>query len=120
MDKPKYVYIGRVDRVVDGDTVDATIDCGFGIYCSHRFRLHGVDTPETWRPSCEAEKVHGESATAYVKYLLEGRDAIFKTYKLSVYGRYESEIWTVDVAGNPVNSLADLLAENDLLKRDKY
>ena len=35
-----------VNKVIDGDTVDATIDLGFGLWASFRFRLTGVDTPE--------------------------------------------------------------------------
>ena len=119
-EKPKYIYKAHIDYVVDGDTVDATCDIGFGISCKQRFRLHGVDTPETWRPKTLAEKEHGEEAKLYVKSLIENNDVIIKTYKLSIYGRYEAEIWTMNAEGEPVDSLAELLQENDLLKYDSY
>lgn len=35
-----------LNRVIDGDTVDATLDLGFGLWASFRFRVAGVDTPE--------------------------------------------------------------------------
>lgn len=41
-----YTYWATPARVVDGDTVDLTVDCGFGIRLAGRFRLAGVNTPE--------------------------------------------------------------------------
>ena len=43
-----YKYKINVTRVVDGDTVDADIDLGFGMtYKKQRIRLMGIDTPES-------------------------------------------------------------------------
>ncbi len=36
----------RVVEVVDGDTLDACVDVGFGIWITDRFRLKGINTPE--------------------------------------------------------------------------
>ena len=36
----------EIDRVVDGDTIDVTIDLGFDLYKKERVRVAGVDTPE--------------------------------------------------------------------------
>lgn len=41
-----YTYNATVVRVIDGDTIDLDVDLGFNIYHKHRFRLHGIDTPE--------------------------------------------------------------------------
>ena len=42
-----YEYKCKIDRVVDGDTVDVDIDLGFGIWLrKERVRLYGIDTPE--------------------------------------------------------------------------
>ena len=32
--------------MVDGDTIDVTIDLGFDLYKKERVRIAGVDTPE--------------------------------------------------------------------------
>ena len=41
-----YEYRCLVRRVVDGDTIDVDIDCGFGIWLKNqRIRLVGIDTP---------------------------------------------------------------------------
>ena len=42
-----YDYGFKLDRVVDGDTVDGTIDLGFGISVKKRIRLLGINAPET-------------------------------------------------------------------------
>ena len=36
----------EINRVVDGDTIDVTIDLGFDLYKKERVRIAGVDTPE--------------------------------------------------------------------------
>lgn len=46
-----YEYrVKEIIRVVDGDTVEAVIDLGFGLSSKFRFRLAGVDTPERGEP----------------------------------------------------------------------
>ena len=36
----------EINRVLDGDTIDVTIDLGFDLYKKERVRIAGVDTPE--------------------------------------------------------------------------
>ena len=40
-------YRCKITRVIDGDTVDASIDLGFSIMYLDRIRLMGLDTPES-------------------------------------------------------------------------
>ena len=40
--KPQYIYKATVQKVVDGDTVDLLIDCGFNILRTERIRFYGV------------------------------------------------------------------------------
>lgn len=49
-------YRARVDRIVDGDTVDVVLDLGFNVQKRIRLRLKGVDTAETWGVSKESEE----------------------------------------------------------------
>jgi len=52
--KPTYTYDAVITRVVDGDTVDATVDLGFKIFRKIRIRLAGIDAPEGKRtPAAE-------------------------------------------------------------------
>ena len=73
-----YEYRAKINRVVDGDTVDVDIDLGFGVWLhDERVRIMGIDTPES-RTSDEEEKVFGLAAKARLKELL-GETAILKT-----------------------------------------
>ena len=60
----------KVNRVVDGDTIDVTIDLGFDLYKKERVRVAGVDTPEKRTRNLE-EKALGIDATGWLKAKLE-------------------------------------------------
>jgi endonuclease YncB( thermonuclease family) len=61
----------EVNRVLDGDTLDITIDLGFDLYKKERVRVAGVDTPEKRTKNLE-EKALGIEATNWLKEKLEG------------------------------------------------
>jgi len=61
----------KINRVVDGDTIDVTIDLGFDLMKKERVRIAGVDTPEK-RTRDKEEKVLGIDATNWMKEKLEG------------------------------------------------
>ena len=65
--------VTEINRVVDGDTIDVTIDLGFDLYKKERVRVAGVDTPEKRTRDLE-EKALGLDATNWMKKKLE--DAI--------------------------------------------
>lgn len=55
----EFIYrVSSLERVVDGDTIDVTIDLGFDVCTRQRVRLLGIDTPES-RTSDPEEKVFG-------------------------------------------------------------
>ena len=60
-----------IDKVLDGDTIDVTIDLGFDLYKKERVRIAGVDTPEKRTRDLE-EKALGLDATNWMKEQLEG------------------------------------------------
>lgn len=84
-----YEYKAKVDRVIDGDTVDFIVDLGFHVNIKIRCRLERVNTPEK-----------GQSDWAYAtetlsKLLAEkGEYVTIKTKKTEKYGR-----WLVDIDG---------------------
>jgi len=63
--------VTEINRVVDGDTIDVTIDLGFDLYKKERVRVAGVDTPEKRTRNLE-EKALGIDATEWLKDKLEG------------------------------------------------
>ena len=56
----------KINKVVDGDTIDVTIDLGFDLYKKERVRIAGVDTPEKRTRDLE-EKELGIHATNWMK-----------------------------------------------------
>ena len=73
-----YEYRAKVNRVVDGDTVDVDIELGFDIVLTgQRVRIMGIDTPES-RTSDPVEKVFGLAAKHRLQELL-GETAVLKT-----------------------------------------
>ena len=106
----KYIYRAKLDRVVDGDTVDALIDVGFNIWFKKRIRFMGLDTWES-RTRDLAEKEKGLAAKAYVKDLLENSDDgkfSIISHGRGKYGRVLGEIF---VKGHE-KSVNELLKEN--------
>jgi micrococcal nuclease len=54
-----YQYKCKINKVLDGDTVDIDLDLGFNIILvNQRVRMAGVDTPES-RTANKEEKVRG-------------------------------------------------------------
>ena len=62
--------VTEINRVLDGDTIDVTIDLGFDLYKKERVRIAGVDTPEKRTRNLE-EKELGIDATNWLKKKLE-------------------------------------------------
>lgn len=103
MFKTEYTYNAIVDRVVDGDTIDLTVDLGLKItWKGIRVRLVGpngqwFDAPEINRGT-DKEKAAGRDARAWLKeHLLPGTYITIKTFKpdsRDSFGRWLSAIWS--------------------------
>ena len=81
-----YTYKAKLDRVVDGDTVDANIDLGFDITIHKRIRLAGIDTPESRTRDLE-EKARGLAAKDKLIELLGDGEFVLESKEVGKYGR---------------------------------
>tara|TARA_Y100001963_G_C6759980_1_gene438963 strand:- start:104 stop:493 length:390 start_codon:yes stop_codon:yes gene_type:complete len=111
----KYIYRGKLERVVDGDTIDALIDVGFDIWVKKRIRYKGIDTWES-RTRDLAEKAKGLEAKARNKELLmeiSSKSGYFrlKSYGVGKYGRVLGEIFIEDSEGKQYNINETLISE---------
>lgn len=90
-----YTYkIKEITKVVDGDTLDAIIDLGFGITKKERIRIAAIDAPETRTRNLHEKKL-GFEAKAWLKKHVEYCDnVIIKTEKEGKYGRILGWIYT--------------------------
>ena len=111
----KYIYRGKLERVVDGDTVDALIDVGFDIWVKKRIRYMGLDTWESRTRNLEEKKL-GLAAKARNKELLEevsSKSGYFrlKSHGVGKYGRVLGEIFILDKEGQTINVNQKLIHE---------
>ncbi|MFV0593388.1 MAG: thermonuclease family protein [Draconibacterium sp.] len=95
-----YTYHAKVNRIVDGDTMDLVIDLGFKITTLQRIRLRGINTPETYNVKKDSEEYKkGMLAKEYVIKRMEENnyEVIVETNKdVGKFGRYIGVIRLAD------------------------
>jgi micrococcal nuclease len=88
-----HYQIKKINKVVDGDTIDVDIDLGFNITISQRVRLKGINAPETRTKNLE-EKDKGLKAKSWLEEELSKEGQwIIKTYKEDKYGRILGDVY---------------------------
>ena len=114
--------VTEINRVVDGDTIDVTIDLGFDLYKKERVRVAGVDTPEKRTRDLE-EKALGIDATNWLKQKLE--DTIDGEYELTIrtelkggVGKYGRLLGWLYVGDEEVSLNEDMIEEGYALAYD--
>lgn len=87
LDADLYIYRGKAERVVDGDTVDILVDLGFQTYRVIRFRLADIDTPERGQDGYDR-------AAADLAAMVVGHDLLINSMKDAGggFGRYLARI----------------------------
>ena len=107
--------VTEINRVVDGDTIDVTIDLGFDLYKKERVRVAGVNTPEKRTRDLE-EKALGIDATNWLKQKLE--DTIDGEYELTIrtelkggVGKYGRLLGWLYVGDEEVSLNEDMIEE---------
>jgi micrococcal nuclease len=100
--------IKKVNRVIDGDTIDVDIDLGFWVTVSYRVRLKDIDAAETRTLDVE-EKKEGVKARLWLeKELARKGEWIIETHKEDKYGRILGTLYFV---GDPVTLNERMLNE---------
>jgi len=105
----------EINRVVDGDTIDVTIDLGFDLYKKERVRVAGVDTPEKRTRNLE-EKSLGIDATNWLKEKLEGAvagddDLVIRTELVGGVGKYGRLLGWLYIGDADVSLNQEMIAE---------
>lgn len=107
--------VTEINRVLDGDTIDVTIDLGFELYKKERVRIAGVDTPEKRTRNLE-EKALGIDATNWLKDKLEstiaGNDQLFiRTELVGGVGKYGRLLGWLYIGDNTVSINEEMIGE---------
>jgi len=121
-EKLVYYYKAKINRVIDGDTVDILIDLGFGLLKSVNARLWGINAPEISRPKDEEELFRGLQTKARLEDWFKDNaptgDIIIRSHngkelKQEKYGRWLVEIYPIGFTKETV-SLNDTLVKENL------
>ena len=105
----------KINRVVDGDPIDVTIDLGFDLYKKERVRVAGVDTPEK-RTRDKEEKALGIDATNWLKEKLNSAvsgddDLIIRTELVGGVGKYGRLLGWLYIGDAAVSLNEDMITE---------
>jgi len=112
-----YTYKIKLERVVDGDTVDADIDLGFDVSVKKRIRLQGINAPESRTRDLE-EKARGLAAKDRLKAILEGAKEIqLCSHGVGKYGRCLGELHVNTLDGKECLTLENV---NELLIKEGH
>jgi len=90
-----YTYKAVIERVVDGDTLLANIDCGFGLWTRQYLRLKWIDAPEQRNAGGLRSKRWLEGELARCSFV------IVRTHKSDQYDRYLADIFTLPGNNDP-------------------
>ncbi len=105
-----YEYACKVERVVDGDTIDVVLDLGFDVSFKSRVRLYGIDTPESRTRNLD-EKARGKLATAFLKEAIDsGEKVVIQTKLKDSRGKFGRVLGDVIVDGININQ--ELITNN--------
>lgn len=92
-----HCYAAKSVRVVDGDTLDITLQLGFHVDFTTTLRLNRINAAEHGTPS-------GDAATAYLTQRLANVPVVIQTVQNTLgvdeqekYGRWLAEVWVNDV-----------------------
>ena len=99
-----YEYKCNITRVVDGDTVDAEIDCGFDIIFKARIRLYGIDTPESRTRDLD-EKARGKLASQFIKDKIAEAKLVKVKTKLDKKGKFGRVLGSIIADDEDLNEL---------------
>ena len=112
-----YTYNIDILRVIDGDTIDASIDLGFDVKIKKRVRFMGINTPESRTRDLE-EKKRGLAAKQRVAELLDTATEVqLISHGVGKFGRCLGEIFLDVVDGKECLTLKSL---NELLINEKH
>ena len=114
-----YTYrVKSVNRIVDGDTIDVTIDLGFSIHIDQRVRVAGIDSPEKRTRDAE-EKALGIDAPEWMpKRLEKAPELIIKTAVEGSMGKYGRVLGWLIVGEEDVSLNEQMINEGFAWKYD--
>jgi micrococcal nuclease len=99
-----YDYWGKVERIVDADTIDLTVSLGFDLSLSKRFRLIAVDAPETFSVRHDSDEYAlGVAARKFVEEFIKVGDWVEVEVYCDLNEKYGRELCQLFINGISLN-----------------
>ena len=87
----EWIVPAVVTRIIDGDTIEVTLDLGWKLYKNDHVRFAGINAPEIKTPE-------GIGARDFLSiYLKVGQKVMIQSHKLDKYGRCLATVMVGDV-----------------------
>jgi micrococcal nuclease len=100
-----YTYeITKVRRVIDGDTIEVTVDLGFSIFHNITVRLLGINAPETRTKDLD-EKARGLEAKDFLRIYMDDNKDAFMTIESAALDGFGRSLGNVFVDGENLSEL---------------
>lgn len=109
-----WFYRAQCRRVIDGDTIVALVDAGFGVRYEATLRLAGIDTPELPTPEGIAA---ADRLAQIVRYAATDWPLRLRTHRLAgggearTFARYVATVWTVQPDGTLLDVAETLIID---------
>ena len=116
-----YEYNAVLDRVVDGDTIDVTIDLGFNVWKKIRVRMEGINTPESRTRDLE-EKKRGLAAKDRLVEILSHNNnkCVLKVSGLGKFGRALTSVYVDTLSPTSSKTSITEINVNQLLIKEGH
>jgi micrococcal nuclease len=107
-----YEYrVKKVNKIVDGDTIDVDIDLGFAVSFTQRVRLAGIDTPESRTTDLKEKALGLEVKEKIKKEIAAAKDIVIKTEKPDSSEKYGRILGWLFLDGSDVSLNQKLINE---------
>lgn len=94
---PEFTYrVEKIEKIIDGDTVDLIIDLGFDVCIKQRIRLAGINTPELRHGTAESKQKAVLSVNRLTDLLDTGEIYVCTVKdRTDKYGRYLGYLYII-------------------------
>jgi micrococcal nuclease len=103
--------VKKVNKIVDGDTIDVDIDLGFAVSFTQRVRLAGIDTPESRTTDLKEKALGVEVKEKIKKEIAAAKDIVIKTEKPDSSEKYGRILGWLFLDGSDVSLNQKLINE---------
>jgi len=106
--KDNYSRLCHVDRVIDGDTIEVTVDLGMHIKAAGQVcRLYGIQAPETRGP----QRPIGLKSKKFLADLIEGDTVFiqFPEFGKGSFGRWLAKVYRFDPGAGYISVNAEMM-----------